>query len=104
MSEPELSHRIAQRAAGATVPSLMYRNAVEFADFPALTMHDTTLTWSQLRDRVAEVARGLAELGVQPGDRVLIMMSSRPEHWLVDLAAMHLGAIPSTVYATLSPD
>ena len=32
------------------------------------------------------------------------MMSSRPEHWLVDLAAMHLGAVPSTVYATLSPD
>jgi long-chain acyl-CoA synthetase len=31
-------------------------------------------------------------------------MSSRPEHWLVDLATVHLGAVPSTVYATLSPD
>ena len=35
---------------------------------------------------------------------MLIMMPSRPEHWLVDLAAAHLGAVPCTVYATLSTD
>ncbi len=35
---------------------------------------------------------------------MLIMMSSRPEHWLVDLAAVHLGAVPSTIYPTLSTD
>jgi long-chain acyl-CoA synthetase len=32
------------------------------------------------------------------------MMSGRPEHWIADLAATHLGAVPSTVYATLAPD
>jgi long-chain acyl-CoA synthetase len=31
-------------------------------------------------------------------------MSSRPEHWAVDFAAVHLGAIPCTTYATLSPE
>ncbi len=100
----EMLDQIVQRAAGATIPSLLYRNATQFGDRPALTMNDTTLTWAELRDRVAEVARGLSEVGVRPGDRVLIMMASRPEHWLVDLATVHLGAVPSTVYATLSPD
>ena len=99
-----LTEQIAQRAAGATIPSLLYRNATEFGTLPALTMGESTLTWAQLRDRVAAMARGLADVGVRPGDRVLIMMSSRPEHWVVDLATAHLGAIPSTVYATLSPD
>jgi long-chain acyl-CoA synthetase len=100
----DIAEVIAQRAAGATIPQLLHRNANEFGDLPALTWNETTLTWSQLRDRVAAVARGLSEVGVRPGDRVLIMMTSRPEHWLVDLATMHLGAIPSTVYATFSPD
>ena len=31
------------------------------------------------------------------------MMASRPEHWLVDLAAAHLGAVPSTVVRDASP-
>jgi long-chain acyl-CoA synthetase len=104
MPPRDLAEQIAQRAAGATIPSLLARNAAEFGDRPALTMNDTTLTWAQLREQVAGLSRGLAEVGVRPGDRVLIMMSSRPEHWLVDLAAVHLGAVPSTVYATLSPD
>jgi long-chain acyl-CoA synthetase len=104
MATSDVAEQIAQRIAGATIPSLLLRNATDFGDLPALTMDEETLTWSDLRDRIADMARGLAAIGVQPRDRVLIMMSSRPEHWLVDLATVHLGAIPSTVYATLSPD
>ncbi|BCJ45933.1 long-chain acyl-CoA synthetase [Actinoplanes ianthinogenes] len=88
-----------------TVPTLLHRNATEFGDLPALSTLGVpgALTWRELRDRVAAIARGLSELGLGAGDRMLIMMSSRVEHWLVDLAAVHLGAIPSTVYATLAP-
>ncbi|MDP9796608.1 long-chain acyl-CoA synthetase [Catenuloplanes nepalensis] len=98
--------RCAEAARGLTVPLLLHRNATEFGDLPALTAlgADETLTWSALRDRVAHTARGLSVLGLGAGDRMLINMSSRPEHWILDLAAVHLGAIPSTVYATLSPD
>jgi long-chain acyl-CoA synthetase len=98
--------RCAETARGLTVPLLLHRNATDHADLPALTSLGAadTLTWSALRDRVAHAARGLEALGLGAGDRMLINMSSRPEHWIADLAAVHLGAIPSTVYATLSPD
>jgi long-chain acyl-CoA synthetase len=88
-----------------TVPALLHRNATEYADRPALSELGKPggLTWRQLRDEVAALARGLADLGVGSGDRVLIQMPDRPEHWLADLAAVHLGAVPSTVYATLAP-
>lgn len=103
----ELTAQCRQKANGLTIPSLLLRNATEFGDLPAISVVGSDappLTWTQVRDRVAGLARGLEEIGVRRDDRVLIMMSARPEHWLVDLAVVHLGGIPSTVYATLSPD
>src|SRR4051812_17472368 len=101
-----LADECAKTAAGLTVPALLHRNATEFADLPALTTlgRDDTRTWAELRAEVTELSCGLAEIGLEPGHRMLIMMSSRPEHWLVDLAAVHLGAVPSTIYPTLSAD
>jgi len=101
-----LAQRCAEAARGLTVPALVHRNATEFAELPALGMlgSEVTYTWGELRDEIAALARGLSELGLGAGDRMLIMMSGRPEHWIADLAATHLGAVPSTVYATLAPD
>jgi len=101
-----LIQRCAETARGLTVPALLHRNATKFGDLPALSMlgSEVTYTWRELRDEIAGLARGLSELGLTSGDRMLIMMSGRPEHWIADLAAMHLGAVPSTVYATLAPD
>ncbi|MEU7872064.1 AMP-binding protein [Dactylosporangium sp. NPDC049140] len=101
-----LADRCAKAAADLTIPALLHRNATEFGDRPALSTlgRDDTRTWAELHHEVADMSRGLAEIGLQPGGRMLIMMSSRPEHWLVDLAAVHLGAVPSTVYPTLSPE
>ncbi|MEU4236180.1 AMP-dependent synthetase/ligase [Actinoplanes sp. NPDC026619] len=104
--DSSVARRCADTARGLTVPVLLHRNATEFGDRPALSVlgREGTLTWRQLRDRVAALSHGLAELGLTSGDRMLIMMSGRPEHWLADLAAVHLGAVPSTVYATLSTE
>jgi long-chain acyl-CoA synthetase len=98
--------RYADRAASLTIPMLLHRNATVFADRPALSMlgSEETLTWATVRDRVADLSYGLAGLGLGSGDRMLISMSGRFEHWLVDLAATHLGAVPCTAYATLSTD
>jgi long-chain acyl-CoA synthetase len=101
-----LAQQCAETARGLTIPALLHRNATEFAGLPALSMlgGSRTYTWGELGDEVAALARGLSEAGLRAGDRMLIMMSGRPEHWIADLAAAHLGAVPSTVYATLSPD
>jgi len=60
------------------------------------------LTYAQLRDEVERVARGLHRLGVRRGDTVALMMVNRPEFHVVDLAAIHLGATPFSVYNTSS--
>jgi long-chain acyl-CoA synthetase len=95
---------------GQTVPSLLDRNAREFGERPALTSapdedgNAVTLSWAELRRRFAEFSEGLVALGLEPGDRLLTMMSSRLEHWITDYGAQHARAIPCTAYATLSPD
>ncbi|WP_216215565.1 AMP-dependent synthetase/ligase [Amycolatopsis aidingensis] len=99
---------VADRTEGKTIPSLLRRNAAEHGDLPALTSLDAadlpTLSWARLREEIAAVARGLADLGLRAGQRMLIMASSRPEHFVADLAAVHLAAIPCTAYSTLSSE
>ena len=62
-----------------------------------------TLSWRELRDQGLDIAAGLIELGVEPGDRVAIMASNRIEHVLADIGAMHAGATAMSIYNTLSP-
>ncbi|NQD90725.1 long-chain fatty acid--CoA ligase [Paenarthrobacter sp. CM16] len=59
-----------------------------------------SLTFGQLSQRVRRLTAGLAALGVRPGDTVAIMLTNRPEFHLVDLAVMHLGALPFSIYNT----
>ncbi|MFJ2667498.1 AMP-dependent synthetase/ligase [Nocardia fluminea] len=59
-----------------------------------------SLTYGALADRVRRVAAGLAALGLERGDTLGIMLTNRPEFHVVDLAAMHLGVIPFSIYNT----
>ena len=70
-----------------------------------LTPDDSvSITWAEYAQRVQRIAAGLAALGVAKGDTVGIMLVNRPEFHLVDTAAMHLGAIPFSIYNTSSPE
>ncbi|MCH5641491.1 MULTISPECIES: long-chain fatty acid--CoA ligase [unclassified Gordonia (in: high G+C Gram-positive bacteria)] len=62
------------------------------------------ITWAEYGQRVETIAAGLAALGVKRGDTVGIMLTNRPEFHLVDTAALHLGAIPFSIYNTSSPE
>jgi len=62
------------------------------------------LTWRQYAQRVRVLARGLHAAGVGSGATVALMLLNRPEAVLVDTAAMHLGAIPFSIYNTSSPE
>ena len=63
-----------------------------------------SLTWSQVRDRVLEVAAGFTALGLAPGERVALMLPNCSEHVLADLGAVHAGGLGVTLYATLAPE
>jgi long-subunit acyl-CoA synthetase (AMP-forming) len=62
------------------------------------------LTWAQCADRVHRLAEGLAGLGVRPGDTVAFLLRNRPEFNLLDTAALHLGAVPWSIYLTSAPE
>ena len=57
-----------------------------------------TFTYSELRDKVASFAGGLARLGVGKGDRVIIYMPMVPEAAVTMLACARLGAVHSVVF------
>ncbi|MFF5489788.1 AMP-dependent synthetase/ligase [Streptomyces virginiae] len=103
--------RLPGRPEEITLPALLARNAAEYGELPALSWRAgpdaaewTTLTWGEVRRKVAVLASGYAALGVERGEHVLMMMGNRPEHWLSDLALVHLGAVPVTVYGTSAPE
>jgi long-chain acyl-CoA synthetase len=65
---------------------------------------EIAITWHEYAERVERIASGLAALGVERGDAVAIMLLNRPEFHLVDTAALHLGAVPFSVYNTCTPE
>ena len=63
-------------------------------DRPALSIgNDETLTYRDLASRSRRRARGLIALGVQPGDRVALMMFNSMEYWVCYFAITRIGAI-----------
>lgn len=69
------------------------RHARKKPDAPALSHAGRTLTYAALNGRVCALARGLAEMGVTRGDRVIILMKNRIEVVESYLAIVKLGAI-----------
>jgi len=60
-------------------------------------------SWDEYAARVRRAAQTLHALGVRRRDRVALLLRNRPEHLLADLATVHLGAIPFSIYATSAP-
>jgi long-chain acyl-CoA synthetase len=61
-------------------------------------------TWGELRERVDAVAGGLAALGLRRGDTVALLLNTRPEFAVCDLAAMMAGATPFSIYMQYTPE
>ena len=59
-----------------------------------------SLSWNQVRDQVEAVAKGLINIGILKGDRVVIISENRPEWQIADLAIMAIGGISVPAYTT----
>jgi long-chain acyl-CoA synthetase len=63
--------------------------------------HD--ITHQDLARRVKHIGLGLRELGIQPGDRVAILATNRPEWAIADLASLSIGCTDVSIYPSLTP-
>ena len=57
-----------------------------------------------LADRAQRLAAGLAELGVEPGDRVVVLMSNCPDVGVAYSGAWRAGAVLTPLIFLLSPE
>jgi long-chain acyl-CoA synthetase len=58
------------------------------------------LSWETYGTAVSEVAAGLIEIGVEPGDRVALLATNRPEWHYADLGILSAAAVTVPVYPT----
>jgi long-subunit acyl-CoA synthetase (AMP-forming) len=103
-TETQITSPTITRSGAATLCEAFQQTAGRFADRVALRTlgGEVELTWSEYADRVRAVAAGLAALGIGRGDTVAMMLTNRPEAFIVDTAALHLGATPFSIYNTSS--
>ena len=74
-------------------PAVRYKRDGEWRDVP----------FAELGEIVSEVARGLIDLGLQPGERVSLLCSTRPEWTYADFAITSAGGVVVPIYPTNSP-
>ena len=79
---------------------LRYRDERAALIFKGEGQPSTRLTYAQLYDEVARLAKALKDLGIRPGDRVVGFMPNMPESMIAMLAATSMGA----AWSSCSPD
>lgn len=84
--------------------TMFFDRAAELGELPMLhAKHDgiwVPISWREAAEIVARMASALRSIGVNPGDRVVLVSENRPEWCLADLAIMASGAITVPAYVT----
>jgi long-chain acyl-CoA synthetase len=75
-----------------------------FPDHPALYFEGTWHSSHQLASRSRRAAAGFVELGVGPGDRVVVVMANCPEVGLTYSALWRAGAVPTPALFLLTEE
>src|SRR5437868_3176491 len=102
------SDDIQQIVEGQTVASVFLQTVAKYGDNVALRWQDEDddswgeRTYAEYGEEVARVAGGYKALGIQPGDRIVIMMRNVPEFHVADMAAYFCGATPVSIYNSSS--
>jgi long-chain acyl-CoA synthetase len=77
-------------------------SAARYPDAAALQCDDATCTYSMLADDVARFADYLIDGGLEPGDRVGIMLTNRPAFAVVFYGALRAGGVAVPMNPALS--
>jgi long-chain acyl-CoA synthetase len=87
-----------------TIPLRWLATVRDRPDAVAFRSAAGAVTFGQYGERAARLAAGLRELGVGPGDRVVLLIGNRAEFHVADVAVLLLGATPISIYNSSSPD
>ncbi len=87
--------------------TMFFEQAAKFREQPFLWrkrdgMYESQ-TWSDANARVTTLARGLLSLGIEKGDRVVLISENRPAWGIADIAIMAAGGITTPAYTTNTP-
>ncbi len=84
--------------------TMFFEQADRLADAPFLWEKQSgtykSLSWSESAQRVSSLARGLLEMGIETGDRVILLSENRADWLISDIAIMAIGAISVPAYTT----
>jgi long-chain acyl-CoA synthetase len=93
---------------GQTLASYFLATLAEHGDRVALRekLGDRYAEWTyrEYAQHVAGAAAGLRAMGVEPGDRVVLMMRNTVAFHMLDLATVFCGATPISIYNSSSPE
>lgn len=76
-----------------TLPQILDRIAQRFPDRTALLFEGFRMTYGELGEAVDRMATALANLGVQPGDRVAIQLPNLPQAVIAYYGVLRSGAV-----------
>jgi long-chain acyl-CoA synthetase len=94
---------------GQTVASAFLQTVATHGDLIALREQSPDGGWyewsfNEYAEHVAGAAAGLRHLGVEPGDRVVLMMRNVAAFHMLDMAVTFCGATPISIYNSSSPE
>ena len=70
-----------------------FHTAASFPDRDAAVLGERRLSYRELAEAVERCARALIAHGIEPGDRIAMLATPRPEYLVVFLASVRVGAI-----------
>ncbi|MCG8360232.1 MAG: AMP-binding protein, partial [Kiloniellales bacterium] len=91
-----------------SLTAMFFEQAARLADKPFLWVKRggsyEPITWRAVEASVRSLSLGLRQLGLAPGERVVLVSENRPEWLIADLAIMAAGAVSVPAYVTNTKD
>ena len=91
-------------SAWASLPAVFYHQAARLADRNFLWDKRNGAfrprTWHAVERDVTNLAKGLGALGLEPGERIVLVSENRPEWLIADVGIMAAGGITVPAYTT----
>ncbi len=87
-----------------SLPAAFFASARRRGEAPAQWRREkggyAPIGYGEMAARIRQVAAGLIATGIEPGDRVAILMENRPEWAVADFAILAVGAVTVPLYCT----